>query len=163
MDLEICVLQSIAKNGFYPSVAYEDPASLLREKGEISLQHPNARGGWKAKPQVSFFQGYAVLLHSSNPSTPPLHPTELPNVPTANHPFKFRPPTLPTQLKLSRSIGTCLLASLLINWPRMADIAKPPKDLADQRVVLPAETRPLYTLQNNPIEQMQKLHLTDFI
>ena len=128
--------------------------------GETSSQHPDARGGWKPKP-FSALRRPSSLLKSVNPTAPPHR--------TTPHPHD----KLPHQILITYST----IAARAVSFHRqvLADVT--PLQLAQNGLHCKpspesgglaycfacGSTRPLYTLQNNPIEQMQQLHLADCI
>ncbi|KAJ5471516.1 hypothetical protein N7530_008873 [Penicillium desertorum] len=105
----------------------------------MSSQHPDARGGWKPKP-LSALRRPSSLLKSANPSAPPNRTTPHPN----DEPLHQIPITYST------------IAARALSFHRqvLTDVTLSPT--CPEWLVLQA-------LKDNPIEEMQQLHLANCI
>ncbi|KAJ5110118.1 hypothetical protein N7532_002763 [Penicillium argentinense] len=127
---------------------------------EMSSQHPDARGGWKPKP-LSALRRPSSLLKPTNPTTPPHRTTPHPN----EEPLHRIPITYSTIAARVLSFHRQVLTDVTpLQLAQNGLYCKPsPRSGGSACCFACGSSRPLYTLQNNPIEETQQLHLADCI
>ncbi|CAI7639595.1 unnamed protein product [Penicillium pancosmium] len=142
-----------------------DLIGLLRSS-EMSSQHQDARAGWKPKP-LSALRRPSSLLKSTNPNNP-ANPTVPPHL-TTPHCTDKPPHQIPITYSTIAARALSFHRQVLFNVTplQLAQnglYCKPPSGLGRSACCFACgSTKPLHTLQKNPIEEMQHLHLTDCI
>ncbi|KAJ6047298.1 hypothetical protein N7444_007100 [Penicillium canescens] len=125
----------------------------------MSSQHPDARGGWKPKP-LSALRRPSSLLKSANPSAPPNRTTPHPN----DEPLHQIPITYSTIAARALSFHRQVLTDVTpLQLAQNGLYCKPSRSGGSACCFACGSTILLYTLQDNPIEEMQQLHLADCI
>lgn len=129
----------------------------------MSSQLPDARAGWKPKP-LSALRRPCSLLKSSNPANPTAPPDQI--TPHCNDkPLHQIPITYSTIAARALSFHRQVLINVTpLQLAQNGLYCKPPSGLGGSACCFSCgSTKPLYTLQKNPIEEMQQLHFTDCI
>ncbi|KUM55337.1 hypothetical protein ACN42_g11978 [Penicillium freii] len=125
----------------------------------MSSQHPDARGGWKPKP-LSALRRPSSLLKSANPSAPPNRTTPHPN----DEPLHQIPITYSTIAARALSFHRQVLTDVTpLQLAQNGLYCKPSRSGGSACCFACGSTILLYTLQDNPIEEMQQLHLANCI
>jgi hypothetical protein len=142
---------------------FENDCTVPRE---MNSQHQDTRAGWKPKP-LSALRRPSSLLKSANP-TNPANPTVPPHLTTAHctdKPLHQIPITYSTIAARALSFHRQVLFNVTpLQLAQNGLYCKPPSGLGESACCFACgSTKPLYTLQKNPIEEMQQLHLTDCI
>jgi hypothetical protein len=122
--------------------------------------HPDPRGVWKPKP-LSALRRPSSLLKSANPAAPPDRTTPQPN----DKPLHQIPITYSTIAARALSFhGQVLTGITPVQLAQNGLYCKPLPGFGRTACCFACgSTKPLSTLQKNPIEEMQQLHLADCI
>jgi hypothetical protein len=152
-----CIHPSTVHRGIRPN------SRNSRKEGGIEYEFvaSGCQGGWKPKP-LSALRRPSSLLKSSNPANPTAPPGR--TNPHSN-PLHQIPITYSTITARALSFHRQVLFNATpLQLAQNGLYCKPPSSIGGSACCFACgSTKPLYTLQKNPIEEMQQLHLTDCI